>query len=210
MSRTILSPQEIREGWRLLFDGCTLNGWTTRLPEHSWSVNDDGTLLCRPGKGQYLYTEESFSDFVLSIDFRIDPGVNSGVFLRLSDMDDPINTALEIQILDSFGEEQTKKDSCGAIYDLVAPRAQACKPAGEWNNMLLTCDGPQVSVVLNEEPVAEMNLDLWTNPGKNPDGTANKYTYAWKDVPRRGRIMLQDYGSNKGLLWFRNIKLKGL
>lgn len=195
--------------WHMLFDGVSLEGWTTGHPDHGWSV-DHGMLCCTPGKRQYLYTEKTYEDFMLSLEFKIEPGVNSGVFLRCSDVNDPVNTGLEIQILDTYGQPEITAHSCGALYDLVAPRTQAVKPAGEWNTLVVACDGPLVAVVLNGEPVAEMNLDLWTEPGRNPDGTPNKFTYAWRDLPRRGHIMFQDYGANTRLMWFRNIKLKEL
>jgi hypothetical protein len=202
----MLTAKEKSEGWISLFDGETLTGWAATGKDEGWTV-DDGAILCTVKGGGYLYTLEQYEDFVLSIDFNIDPGVNSGVFVRWSDLKDPVNTGIEMQVLDTYGRENPGTHDCGAIYDLVAPSKQTCKPAGEWNTAVITCDKSLIAVELNGEKIAEMDMDKWTTPGMNPDGTKNKYKYAWKDMPRKGHIGLQDHG---GKVWFRNIKLKQL
>ena len=72
---------------------------------------------------------------------------------------------------------------------------------------MISCNENLITVELNGEKIAEMDVDQWTTPGMNPDGTKNKFKYAWKDMPRKGHIGLQDHG---GKVWFRNIKLKPL
>jgi hypothetical protein len=94
----------------------------------------------------------------------------------------------------------------GAIYDLVAPKQNAAK-AGEWNTYRITAKGPEISVELNGAIVAEMNVDRWTEAGKNPDGTSNKYGKALKDFARSGHIGFQDHGH---AVWYRNIRVKPL
>ena len=59
---------------------------------------------------------------------------------------------------------------------------------GEWNKYTITCTGNKIYVVLNGEQIIDMNLDLWTEAGKNPDGTPNKFKTAYKDMPRKGHI----------------------
>ena len=202
----MLTEKEKIEGWISLFDGETLTGWAATGSDEGWTV-DDGTILCTVKGGGYLYTLEQYENFVLSIDFKIDAGVNSGVFFRWSDLKDPVNTGIEIQVLDTYGREKPGTHDCGAIYDLVPPSKQTCKPAGEWNTVVITCDDNLIAVELNSEKIAEMDVDQWTTAGMNPDGTKNKYKYAWKDMPRKGHIGLQDHG---GKVWFRDIKLKPL
>jgi hypothetical protein len=200
------TEKEKAEGWISLFDGKTLKGWAATGSDEGWTVDDDA-ILCTVKGGGYLYTLEQYENFVLSIDFKIDAGVNSGVFFRWSDLKDPVNTGIEMQVLDTYGREKPGKHDCGAIYDLVAPGKQACKPAGEWNTAVITCNSNLITVQLNGEKIAEMDVDKWTTAGMNPDGTKNKFQYAWKDMPRKGHIGLQDHG---GKVWFRNIKLKSL
>ena len=202
----MLTEKEKAEGWISLFDGKTLTGWAATGSDEGWTV-DDGAILCTVKGGGYLYTLEQYENFVLSVDFKIDAGVNSGIFFRWSDLNDAVHTGIEIQILDTYGRENPGKHDCGAIYELVAPSKQTCKPAGEWNTNVIACNDNLITVELNGEKIAEMDVDQWTMPGMNPDGTKNKFKYAWKDMPRKGHIGLQDHG---GKVWFRNLKLKPL
>jgi hypothetical protein len=202
----MLSDKEKAEGWISLFDGETLTGWNMTGKKEGWKV-EDGCILCTVQGGRYLYTLDQYDDFVLSIDFKTEERVNSGVFFRWADLKDPVHTGIEMQILDTYGREPTRKNDCGAIYDIVAPTRNTCKPAGEWNTAVITCDDNLISIELNGEKIAEMDVDLWTEAGKNPDGTKNKFKYAYKDMARKGHIGLQDHG---GKVWFRNIKLKPL
>ena len=189
--------------WVQLFNGRDLSGWKTTGNPQGWTV-DNGCILCRAEKGGYLYTEAQFTDFDLELEFCLDPGCNSGVFFGWSDLADPVHTGLEIQILDTYGKP-LDKHSCGALYDLVPPTVDAARPAGEWNTMLLACAGPAVQVRLNGHQVLDVDIDQFDTAGQSPDGTANKFKYAWKDMPRTGHIGLQDHN---GRLWFRNLRLR--
>ena len=193
-------------GWKSLFDGETLNGWGATGKEEGWVV-DDGAILCTVKGGQMLYSEEQFDNFVLSLEYMSEPTVNSGVFIRWEDLQRPVQTGLEIQILDTHGREPATKHCCGALYDPLEPTRNVCKPAGEWNEMIITCDGSIVAVEMNGEEIVRADLDLWDTPHQNPDGSRNKFGIALKDFPRKGHIGLQDHG---GKLWFRNIKVKPL
>lgn len=190
--------------WRSLFDGKTLKGWAATGSTESWGVEDGAISLLTRGGG-YLYTLDQFENFELSVDFKIDKGVNSGIFFRWSDLKDPVNTGIEMQVLDSYGNSPAGKHDCGAIYDIAAPSKQACKPAGEWNTVVITCDKSLVSVDLNGERVVRIDLNDWTTAGINPDGSRNKFSRAYKDLPRRGHIGLQDHG---GRVWFKNVRIR--
>lgn len=204
-----LNSGEQQQGWELLFDGKSLAGWSCQHAEHGWAA-DAGTLATIQATGRYLYTQEQFENFILSLEFNMDPGTNSGVFLRWSDLNDPVNTGIEVQIYDRDDSAGVDAATCGAIYDLVPPSRYVAKKAGEWNQLIVHCMGPHISVTLNGEAVAVMDVRRWNVAGKNPDGSANKFTYAWNDLPRKGHIGLQNYGANKGVVRFRNIKLRRL
>lgn len=208
MAENTLTPQEANDGWQLLFDGSSLSGWSSPFDDHGWVV-DDGCIAClNPvGRKRNLYSDAQYEDFIIKLEYRIDPEVNSGLFLRTSDLEDPVNTSLEIQILDSFGATELTTHTCAAIYDLVPPSEAVFKPAGEWNSVTVTCQGSKAEVEHNGVAVAQIDVDLYTEPGKNPDGSSNKFQYALATLPRRGHIGLQDH---KGRIWFRNIKVKEL
>lgn len=193
---------ETAEQWIDLFNGRDLAGWSC-VPG-SWAV-ENGTLVCKGGGD--LWTDETFDDFALELEFKLPPEGNSGVFLRTGDVNDPVQTSIEVQLLDSHGKRVPDKHDCGAIYDCLAPNKNVARRAGEWNRLGITCDGGRIGVVLNGQPVIDMNLDEWTTPRANPDGSPNKFDRAIKDMPRAGRIGLQDHNTP---VWFRNVRVKRL
>jgi len=189
-----------------LFDGSSLDGWETTGKAGGWVVDGD-SILCTAQDGGYLYTKERFGDFELELQFKTEKDVNSGVFFRWSDLKDPVHTGIEMQILDTYGQADPDKHAAGAVYDIAPPMVNAVKPAGEWNFVRIRCEGALVECWLNDRMTAEVNLDEFTAAGKNPDGTPNKFKYAYKDLPRVGHIGFQDHG---GKVWFRYIAIRRL
>ena len=192
--------------------------------EAEWVVlsdNPDAWIMANPGAwafenssmskddgGGDIWTTERYGDFVLECDFKINEGGNSGIFFRTDDVKDPVQTGIEIQVYNTPRQPEPVKNDCGAVYDLMAPSVYADKPAGEWNHIVLTCAGPNISVVLNGTTiVSDMNLDNWTEAGKNPDGTTNKFAKALKDFKREVHIGFQEHGDP---VWYRNVKIKKL
>ena len=192
--------------WTSIFDGQSLDGWSTTGNPEGWTVEDE-CIVCTVQGGKYLYTQDQYENFVLSVDFKIAEKTNSGIFFRWSDLNDPVHTGIEIQIFDSYGQEVADTHTCGAIYDMVAPSSNPSKPAGEWNNILITSVPNHISVEKNGVQIAEMDVEQWEEAGKNADGSKNKFKYAWKDMPQKGHIGLQDHG---GKVWFRDLKIQQL
>ncbi len=202
------------EGWQPLFNGKDLSGWETRdsegreVPADTWAV-EDGTLT-RKGHA-YLWTTDQFGDFILDMEFKVSPETNSGIILRHKP--DPSakrywwNGLLEVQVLDCHGKVVPDKHDCGALYDMIAPSKNTMNQAGEWNRITITAKGSKVAVVLNGAKVVDIDLDDWTEAGKNPDGTPNKYHKPMKDLRRKGHVLLQDH---PGSIWFRNVFVKRL
>jgi hypothetical protein len=204
-----LTEAEKDEGWVQLFDGQSLDGWTTSSGEPSGAPVEEGALNPHRCGGYMLIHEKDWSDFVLSLDFKISPGCNSGIFLRTYPLEprpgkDVGFNGIEVAIDDTTG---AGFHDTGAIYDLVRASKNAMLPAGEWNHIEITCDDNLIVVSLNGEEVSRMDLDQWTEPNLRPDGSAHKFDVAYKDHPRHGYIGLQDHGSP---CWFKNIKLKPL
>jgi len=200
------------DGFVPLFNGKDLSGWQA-APGNGWVV-EEGVLALKnreDGKehnADYLWTKASYGDFILELEFKVPTQANSGIFLRTSDLKDPVFTGLEIQVSNSFGRpELSRGGTAGALYDCVAPTKNAARPAGEWNQVRITCKGSRIAVVLNGEAIVDADLDRWTEPQKNPDGSKNKFPRAMKDFARSGYIGLQDHGRP---VWYRNIRLQPL
>lgn len=200
-----LSPAEKAAGWQLLFDGQTTNGWldSQQQPVPATHVQDGGL---NPHPCNYmLIHKEVVDNFELSLDFKISPKCNSGVFVRTFPLTprpgkDIGFNGIEIAIDDTAtaGFHDT-----GAIYDLVHPSKNAMHPVGQWNQMRITCDRNLIRVAVNGAEVTKMDLDQWPTPNKRSDGTDHKFDVAYKDHPRQGYFGLQDHG---GDVWYRNIK----
>lgn len=205
----VLTEEERRDGWVLLFDGRTTAGWITPKGEPvDASHVREGAL--NPHPCDYMLVHETpREDFALSLDFRISPGCNSGVFVRTWPLEprpgkDIGFNGIEVAIDDTAG---AGLHDTGALYDLVAPEANAMKPAGEWNRLVVTCEAGRVEVGVNGRVVTRADLDKFVEPNKRPDGLPHKFDVAYRDHPRKGYIGLQDHGAD---VWFKNIKLRPL
>ena len=191
------------EGWITLFDGKDLSAWQAPAA-NKWKI-EEGILTWQKGCGN-IWTKEKFGDFVLDLEVKVTKGTNSGVFLRSAEGDrNWLHGSFEIQVLDSFGNRKPNIHDMGAMYDCLAPSVAAEKPIGEWNHMVITFKGNSLKVELNDKLIIDANLDLWTTAHKNPDGTANKFNTAYKDMSKVGHLGLQDHGAG---VWYRNIKIK--
>lgn len=202
-----LTDAEKKAGWKLRFDGKTLNGWTTDRKQPSKVPVEDGCIQAHGCGGYMMVYEKPQENFVLALDFKMSRGCNSGIFLRTFSLEpkpgwDVGYNGLEVAIDDTKGAGY---HDTGAIYDLVKPAKNAMKPIGEWNHARIYCNRSVIEVVLNGESVTLMDLNQFKEPSKRPDGSTHKFTgIAYKDFPRSGYIGLQDHGSP---VWFKNIKL---
>lgn len=203
--------------WKELFNGKNLDGWEDVKNADHWSV-ENGMIVCVCGSApamSNLSTKEKYRDFELVLEYNADANTNSGVFVRVSDLEDEVNTGLEIQILGTYDTARSLNSAdCGALYDLVAPKVNSAHSAGKWNDLRIACRGPIIEVDLNGARTVDANLDDFDTPGKNPDGEKNKFLYAWKTMPRVGHIGLQSHsgmGNLSGVkIRFRNIRLREL
>lgn len=173
----------------------------------SWGFDSGGVLASKAAKGHGLdlWTKERYGNFILQLDFKVPEGGNSGVFIRTGSIEHWLNTATEVQIHSST--DGSPHGQCGAIYDCLSPAKMAVKPAGEWNHYVITCIDSKIYVNLNGEDIIDMDLDLWTQPHKNPDGSPNKFNTAYKDMPREGHIGLQYHGNP---IWFKDLRIEPL
>jgi hypothetical protein len=211
-----LSDAEKSAGWKLLFDGKTLDGWhnfkqKTTLPQ--WSVKD-GAITLTPNKGKRnpgLVTDQAFENFELSIEWKIGPGGNSGVFYRV-DETQPGNelnwTGIECQLLDDNKYVSAKANPStrtGAAYAMYAPRVDAVKPIGEWNQLRILVSGNHVEHWLNGQKVVDYEIlnDDWLK--RCEASKFNEHPHYGRTA--KGHLALQDHGHAAE---FRNVKIREL
>ena len=202
-----LSENEKKEGWLLLFNGKTLDGWKCNNGKKIATKIEDGCLVPFKSGGYIIIHEKQFGDFVLKCDVRWeDPRCNSGIFFRVEDPKNPVHTGFEVQVMAGMG---TGKHQMGAIYDLVATTKNTTKGKGKWNSVEIKCKGSKMSVTLNGEKVSEIDTDDFDKPGLCPDGKKHKYKLkgkprAVKDFAKSGYLGFQDHGHK---VWYKNVKL---
>jgi hypothetical protein len=201
-----LTQAERDAGWRLLFDGETLDGWRGYRQEEpvGWEVVDG--MVKRTGRGGDIVTDEVFRDFELTLDWRVEEGGNSGVLYRaVLGLEQIYHGAPEMQILDDerHRDGQNPLTSAGANYGLhPAPRG-VVHPAGEWNTARVVVNGNHVEHWLNGQKIVEYELhsDDWKRR------VAESKFAEWPEygMAEEGRIGLQDHGNP---VVFRNIKVR--
>ena len=202
-----LSDTEKADGWLLLFDGNSLDGWMTSSEKPSQRPVDEHAINPHKCGGYMMVFKKPYSDFILSLDFKIAKKCNSGIFVRTFPLTPRPGRDVGYNGLEVAVDDTTTAGfyDTGAIYDLVKPTKNAMKPPGQWNHAVIVCDRNLISVELNGEQVTKMDLSQWTTKNKRPDGTDHKFDEAFKDHPSSGYIGLQDHG---GECWYKSIKLK--
>jgi len=207
-----LSKTEKKEGYTLLFDGQTTDGW------HLYNGNDagawsahDGILQLDTAKAEQgdLVTNKEYTNYELKLDWRIPFGGNSGVIFSVHE-DTSLHatylTGMEMQILDDKNAEDNKKAThlAGALYDMIAPLHPA-KPAGEWNSIVIHKLNGHITLWLNGQKVVEIQMG---SPEWNALIQKSKFK-TWKQFAayQTGHIALQDHGASVA---FRNIRIKQL
>lgn len=225
-----LTEQERTEGWRLLFDGTSFNGWrgigTDSIPAAHWTIEDGSIKKIpsgdvpvqadgQPTAGGDLMTTETFGDFELAFDWRVSEGGNSGIKYNVSEelsiANPPRSAALgfEYQILDddrhpdaNAGVDGNRK--AAGLYDLIpAGDAKPINPPGEWNHGRIVFQGNHGEHWLNGEKVLEYDLG---SARMDSLLAASKYAEIDGFADRRdGHIVLQDHND---AVWFRNIKVR--
>jgi len=213
-SHNTLTSKEIKNGWVLLFDGTSMNGWTNTkgqpVPVGGWEISNGSINTVIGSKGGDIITVNEYSDFDLSVDFKITPGCNSGIKYFFTEYNPGGNLGCEYQIIDDKLAEDTKLANhlCGSLYDVLAPVESKKKvnPPGEWNTIRVVAQGKNVEHWMNGVKI----LKYTRGDTAFKDAVAkSKFS---KAVPtfgtvEKGHILLQYHG---GLVSFQNIKIKTL
>ena len=194
--------------WTPLFAADLSNA---KAPKDVWTFKD-GVLTA--SKDQNIWTAKEYDDFILDLEFKLDAGTNSGVFVYNTDLKKWIDYSIEVQILDDGHPSWANVPptwKCGAFFGLKPPAKAAGKKPGEWNRMTITCRDQRINVLLNGQAVNQIDLSRWTSARKNPDGSDIPpwFKVPKADIPTRGRVGLQGKHGNVPI-YFRNLKIREL
>jgi hypothetical protein len=156
-------------GFRMLFDGKSLDGWTLyEKKDGRGYIVENGAIVCPSDGGGNLYTKDQFANFILRLEFRMDPGGNNGIGIRAPLTGDAAYEGMELQILDHNHERYAPRikptQRHGAVYDVIPPIAENLKPAGEWNVQEVHAEGPRIRVTLNGKLITDADLSTVTDP----------------------------------------------
>lgn len=204
-----LTELEQQQGWRLLFDGQSLQHWRTYQESEvnsGWAI-ENGCLTRVAWRGD-LISREQFGDFELKLEWRISQGGNSGIFIRGDESGSSIHhTGFEMQVLDNAGHRDGKQPShrAGAYYDMIAPDHDTSKPVGFWNRVRIVADGGDVEFWLNDKLTAKFQQGSpeWQVLYEQSKFTSRK---AYGSL-LKGHIGLQDHFDK---VWYRNIRIRSL
>jgi hypothetical protein len=213
-----LTQKEKNNGWELLFDGKTMNGWHTynkNTVTKNWKVADgtlvmDPTLEDRENHGD-LVTDNVYKNFEFSTEWKISQAGNSGIVFDVkedSKWRNTYNTGAEMQVLDNIKAEDNKKENhlAGLLYDLSGTAALSKpKPVGDWNQVRIIQNSGHLTFYFNGVKTVDVQVgsEAWKNM------IADSKFKTWTDfmTSPQGKIAFQDHGHEVA---FRNVKIKEL
>lgn len=211
----VLTEREMKEGWKLLFDGKSTEQWmnarTKAFPEGGWVV-ENGTLSIKPGDdGGDIVTKDKFRNFELIVDFNYTPGANSGIKYFIDTERDGGKMAgigCEYQVLDDRLHPDAKAGIKGnrtlsSLYDLIAAKNVRDNGANQWNRAVIVVNGNKVQHWLNGQLTVEYEKgsDVWK---EHLAASKFKDAKGFAEVTE-GRILLQDHDNEVA---FKNIKIR--
>ncbi|MDR1681411.1 MAG: DUF1080 domain-containing protein [Prevotellaceae bacterium] len=199
----VLSDEERKEGFQMLFDGTNMHEWTGNTIDY---ILEGGCIAMYPGTshGGNLYTRSEYDNFIFRFEFQLTPGANNGLGIRTPMDGDAAYVGMELQILDS--EALIYKDLApyqyhGSVYGIIPARRGFLKPTGEWNNQEVIADGDHIKITLNGAVIVDGNIREATKNGM-PDKREHPGLFN-----ERGHIGFLGHGSE---VKFRNIRIKEL
>lgn len=216
-----LSRQEKKDGWQLLFDGTTTNGWHTygyNAVGKGWVVTDSAlhldvaTIQDWPkNESKDIVTNDEYANFDFKADWKISSGGNSGIIFFVNEDKakhrNTYETGLEMQVIDNERHPDGKfiKHRAGDLYDLIASSSEPAKPAGEWNHAEIIANKGKLDFYLNGVHI--VTTTLWDDNWRQMVAGSKFKTMSDFGTFKKGRIALQEHGEE---VWFKNIKIRRL
>ncbi|MDR0748866.1 MAG: DUF1080 domain-containing protein [Tannerellaceae bacterium] len=199
-----LSAEEVKEGYKLLFDGTNMFEWTGNTVDYTLKEDGSITLVPDNGSGGNLYTKNEYGNFVFRFEFMLTPAANNGLGIRTPKEGDAAYVGMELQILDN--EHPVYKDLQpyqyhGSVYGIIPAKRGFLKPAGQWNCQEVIADGDHIRITLNGEVILDGNIREATKNG-TPDKREHPGLFN-----RKGHIAFLGHGSE---VKFRNIRIREL
>ena len=205
-----LSRQEIRAGYKLLFDGKTTTGWNNFKKVGvgpGWVINDGVLSSKDPGQAGDIVSDDKFDWFELWVDYNVSKGGNSGIMFRVADTGDAMwHSGPEVQIMDPAVDPHGQL--AGYLYEIYpghdGPKPpDATKPPGEWNRIHIIVSPKKCETFINGVKYYEYvygSEDFWARVKKS------KFN-EWPDFGKldSGRIGIQ---GDHGVVSFKNIKIR--
>lgn len=217
----VLTEEQKKEGWELLFDGQTTKGWHKYggSPVGSaWKVADGTLYLDTTSKkdwqikdGGDIVSDSAYDNFHLKLEWKIAKDGNSGIIFYIHEdtakYEWPWNTGPEMQVLDNNGHPDSKiiKHRAGDLYDLISSSKETVKPAGEWNLAEIKSQNGKLELSLNGEVV--VSTTLWDDNWKKLIAGSKFKTMPGFGTYQKGKIGLQDHGN---MVWYRNVMIRKL
>jgi len=199
-ANALLRGDDAAHGFKPIFNGKDLAGWTGAVKNYEVR---DGAIVCQPGKGGVLFTEQEFDDFVVRLEFKLPPGGNNGLAIRYPGQGRASTAAMcELQVIDNTASKYAKLDPRqyhGSAYGMVPAHRGYLRPVGEWNYQETTVHGSTIRVELNGTVILDADLSKVTEFKGNQ-------THPGKDL-RSGHFGFAGHGDP---VMFRNIAVKRL
>lgn len=188
-------------GFVPLFTGESLAGWHGATENY---VLEEGLLKCRPQRGGNIYSDAEYADFELRFEFRLTPGSNNGIGLRVPDDGHASTEGMEIQILDDGHPKYAELkpyQAHGSVYGLIAAQRGCLQPTGEWNTQTIRCVGRKITIECNGLTIVDGDLDTATR-----DGTLDEKAHPGA-ARATGHLCFCTHGSEVD---FRNLRIRSL
>jgi len=186
------------DGFSSIFNGKDTSNW---VGANKGYPVIDGVMVCQRKGGGNLYTRWRFADFHLKFDFKLTPGANNGLGIRVPPRGNPAAECMELQILDNTAPKYAKLKPYqyhGSIYGLVPAKRGALKPVGQWNHQEVIADGTKITVILNNTIITDADLSKLKIPTRG---------YCSKSLRPAGHIGWAGHGAE---IHFKNIAVKPL
>jgi hypothetical protein len=217
-----LSTEEKANGWKLLWNGKTDEGWRgarlNSFPKNGWSIEDGVLKVAKSTGGEStnggdIITTEKYRNFELTVDFKITDGANSGIkYFVDPGLNQGAGSSIgcEFQILDDQKHPDAKQGvkgnrTLGSLYDLISAPENKPFRKGFFNTAKIIVRDQKVEHYLNDVKIIEYErgTQMWR-------ALVNYSKFSvWPAFGEatEGHILLQDHGDE---VWFKNIKLKEL